>query len=199
MSDNNSGEFLIDLKKNFVSERQDILLAIQGIENEIEHTKELIVSLNNKEDADYSLFSPRAGVKLYESQIKDKEKEIESLEEELRLQYKKLSNVTKQLDSLKNVKASDVTSSVVSMTEADSVAVDTSVVTKEVDNMFDHDFEGSLNMILKTLNDLESNDQLASQFIVNDPVRAQQMLQTNLRIIEQSRGKIVELIKQFNQ
>ena len=191
MSDNNSANILFDLKKNFVSQRQDILLTIQGIETNIAHNKDIIVNLNNKEDTDLGLFSPRSSAKLYDGQIREKEKEIEALEDELRIQYKKLSNVTKQLDSLKEVRVQKIE-------DEDQTSVKKEEV-EAVDPVPEDNSEliANLNMLVKKINDIESNEISAGRLLSNDPVRAQQILASNSRILEECRADILELIKQL--
>lgn len=192
MSDNTGSEnILYDLKKNFVLERQDILLAIQSIETKIAYNKEQIESLSRKEDSDFELFSPRSSAKLYESQIMEKETEIEALEEELRATYKRLSNVTKQLDSLKSVKVQDVMPQV-PQEEKPSKDEEYTLSSVSVSEL-----KTSLKSLLTDFDAVANGESLALKFIKADPVRAGQSLEMGSKKLEVMRKELSELIGQL--
>ncbi len=204
MSDNRSRDILLDMKKNFLSERQEIMLRIQNIDNRIAHAKAKLVSLNNKEDSDFSIFSPRSSAKVFEDQIAEKEKEIEKLEEELRAEYKKLSNVTKQLDSLSLVKDSDI--SLVTATPGVSVMEEEGPESSGNDRssfgIDEDDFREFVSCIkdevYSKLVSLRSDLSLSEKLIDKDPYRVKQTLVSDSKRIDEALGKLDSLLEKMN-
>ncbi len=154
MADNE--EVLRNLKTNLHAEKLEIQNSIHALEVQIDEIRSYIDDLGRKNDSDLSLFSPRAVAKDYTGEIESKKKEIEDLEEELRGLYKKLATVTKQLDSLTDVKIKD----------ADDPEVD--------------DFK---MLFAKKLATLDKNNTFALKYLESNPTKARQYLQKNAEII----------------
>ena len=107
MPDNKAGNILLELKRSFLDDKKEIQDKIVDIETEIRQCKDYIESLNKKDENDYNMFSPRSASRVYKDQVYEKRLEIEELEEQLRVYYKKLGSVTKKIDSLNYFNASD--------------------------------------------------------------------------------------------
>lgn len=214
MSDNNLFSVLHDFKKSFLDDKQVLQDRIVEIETEIKECNMFIDSLNRKDDCDYNIFSPRSASRIYKDQVYEKKVRIEELEEELKGIYKKLSQVTKKLDSLDTINTDDdnnisESSDDNDYLEADSVtdsSLDNSQVEYTLDeNTSDVDVNDAelkkvfLKMqeddrqriaaelhdsVLQNLSLLMHNLELSEKFIDIDPVRAKLEIASNRKIIK---------------
>ncbi len=194
MSDNRSLDILLEMKKNFFSERQEILLRIQSIENKIAHAKAQLDTLNKREDSDFAIFSPRSNAGQYELKIAEKEKEISSLEDDLRSEYKKLSNVTKQLDSLDLVKSSEIMT--VGEQKPEENVPDPDIVS------FDRDSLSEIVSVLKNeissvLSSVSSDISLSEKLIDKDPYRVRQTLNHDVDLLSKGLKDLNDILKKL--
>ena len=185
MADTSPEDVLLELKKSFLEDRHEIQRVIEDIETRIAQNKSFISSLNRKEDCDYSLFSPRNVTRVYKDQVFEKQVEIENLEESLAQNYKKLSNITKKLDSLNSIKlqASD------EPREAEKPADNSLFIKLQEDDRRRiaadlHD--GALQNLSLVMHNME----LSEKFIDNDPVRAKLELPSNRKLVKETIDEI---------
>ena len=209
MADNNSEDVLLELKKSFIEERRELQGIIEDIETKIAQNKDYVSSLNKKEDCDYSIFSPRSASKVYKDRIYEKQTEIEELEEKLRVNYKKLSNVTKKLDSLNNIKLSVLKDEEPVVAEAPSSAE--SEVPSEQPSLTPVTEDRSLYIklqeddrrriaadlhdgVLQNLSLVLHNIELAEKYIDKDPIRARLEMTSNKKLVKETIDEIRETI-----
>ncbi|MBQ0037035.1 MAG: sensor histidine kinase [Firmicutes bacterium] len=180
MADNLVNDVLLDLKKSFLEEKSDIQNRVVEIETEIRECNEFIDSLNKKDDCDYNLFSPRSTSRIYKDQVYEKKLRIEELEEELKSVYKRLSFVTKKVDSLNTLKSDQISLN------------DNSYNNDKSKMMFLRLQEDDRQRIAADLHDsvlqnltlLMHNLELAGRYIDVDPVHAKLELETNRKLIK---------------
>ena len=181
----------MELKKNFYDEKQDIQNSIVEIEALIQEDKEFIASLSKKDDADYNMFSPRSTSRIYKDQIYEKRIHIEELEEEIKKYYKKLSDITKRLDSLDELKLDD------SMLKPIDKDTDVSVkpINKESFLLFQENdrqriaselHDGALQNLTLVMHNLD----LATKFMDYDSVRAKLEMETNRKLVKDTIDEI---------
>lgn len=181
MADNNVGEIILDLKRSFLDDKRDIQDKIVEIETEIKQSKDYIDSLNKKDECDYNIFSPRSASRVYKDQVYEKKIEIEEFEEQLRVLYKKLSNITKKIDSLNEL-------------NPDSFEIKPMPVQKDSESsMFLQLQEDDRQRIAADLHDVVlqnlslvlHNLELSEKFIDYDTVRAKLEIESNRKLVKE--------------
>ena len=194
MTDNRANDIILELKKNFFDDKQAIQNRIAEIESQIAEDKEFIDTLSNKDDADYNMFSPRSASKIYKDQIFEKKAHIEELEDEIKLYYKKLSDITKRLDSITLLQSesgevsaysSGKESSATEVLEDTKVSNDTScLIFQERDRQrIAADLHDG---VLQNLTLVMHNLDLAIKFMDYDSVRAKLEMETNRKLVKET-------------
>lgn len=194
--DNLSGNVLNDLKLSFLEDKKNIQASIIEAETEINECREFIASLNKKEACDFNLFSPRSASSVYKSQIEEKTGRISYLEDELKSLYKKLSDVTKKIDSLSSINLDDIESNSSSVADANDYSEKLSYLKLQEDDR--QRIAAELHdTVLQNLSLVVHNLELASKFIDFDSVRAKLELETDRKlvkdIIDEIRSTIFDL------
>lgn len=181
MADNNVGEIILDLKRSFLDDKRDIQDKIVEIETEIKQSKDFIESLNKKDECDYNIFSPRSASRVYKDQVYEKNIEIEDMEEQLRVLYKKLSNITKKIDSLNEL-------------NPDSFEVKPAAVQTENDSslflQLQEDDRQRIaadlhDSVLQNLSLVLHNLELSEKFMDYDTVRAKLEIESNRKLVKE--------------
>lgn len=212
MSDNNLYNVLHDFKNSFLDDKKVLQERIVEIETEIKECNMFIESLNRKDDCDYNIFSPRSASRIYKDQVYEKKVHIEELEEELKGIYKKLSQVTKKLDSLDSINNS-----------ADTDFIDDSLESNSADNNIDSssDIENHIfssdsdskriflrmqeddrqriaadlhDSVLQNLSLVMHNLELSEKFIDVDPIRAKLEIASNRKLVKSTIDEIRDTI-----
>lgn len=205
MSDN-LYDVLHDFKDSFLLEKKELQNRVLEIETEIKECKLFIESLNQKEECDYNIFSPRSSSRIYKDQVYEKNIRIEELEEELKGIYKKISIVTKKLDSLESVSSSDkdeqlIVQEVSDNQECTDVIYDTALPSENSSSekslflkMQEDDRQRIAaelhDSVLQNLSLVMHNLELAEKFIDVDPVRAKLELATNRKLVKSTIDEI---------
>lgn len=182
MSDNNPDEILLDLKKSFLDDKRELQDRIVELETRIKQASEFIESLNRKDDNEYSLFSPRSTSKVYKDQIYEKKLEIEELEEQLRVYYRKLSNITKKIDSLNSLSPESVNIVNPSVSFEPKESSLYLQLQEEDRQRIAADLHDS---VLQNLSLVMHNLELSQKFIDYDPVRAKLELESNRKLVKE--------------
>lgn len=191
MADNNSGEILLNLKESFLEEKRDIQNSIIEIETQIQECKEYVVSLNKKDESDFSMFSPRSASRVYKDQVSEKKLEIEDLEEKLRIHYKKLSNVTKKIDSLNSLNADNLS---LQSSDANDEKEQHSLFLKFQEDDRQRIAADLHDSVLQNLSLIMHNMELANKFIDYDPIRAKLEIETNRKLVKETIDEIRDTI-----
>lgn len=196
MPDNKAGNILLELKRSFLDDKKEIQDKIVDIETEIRQCKDYIESLNKKDENDYNMFSPRSASRVYKDQVYEKRLEIEELEEQLRVYYKKLGSVTKKIDSLNYFNASDnvVINPTESEEEPKEEVKEEKPVSEKDSSIFLRLQEQDRQRIAAELHDsvlqnlslVMHNLELAEKFIDYDAVRAKLELESNRKIVKET-------------
>ena len=196
MPDNKAGNILLELKRSFLDDKKEIQDKIVDIETEIRQCKDYIESLNKKDENDYNMFSPRSASRVYKDQVYEKRLEIEELEEQLRVYYKKLGSVTKKIDSLNYFNASDnvVINPTESEEEPKEEVIEEKPVSEKDSSIFLRLQEQDRQRIAAELHDsvlqnlslVMHNLELAEKFIDYDAVRAKLELESNRKIVKET-------------
>lgn len=212
MSESNSiFDVLHDIKKSFFDDKKVLQDRIIEIETEIKECQMFIESLNRKDECDYNIFSPRSASRIYKDQVYEKKVRIEELEEELKSIYKRLSQVTKKLDSLDTINTTEETLAgneepVIDQVEENEIFSDNQVsenslsggddnlsgISEESRRIFLKMQEDDRQRIAAELHDsvlqnlslLLHNFELSEKFIDIDPVRAKLEIASNRKIIK---------------
>jgi two-component system sensor histidine kinase DegS len=196
MTDNRANDIILELKKNFYDDKQLIQNRIAEIESQITEDKEYIDSLSSKDDTDYNMFSPRSASKIYKDQIFEKKAHIEELEEEIKQYYKKLSDITKRLDSITLLQSDSLEDKAPSEEKSESVSF--------AENKINHDTtcltfqERDRQRIAADLHDgvlqnltlVMHNLDLAIKFMDYDSVRAKLEMETNRKLVKETIDEI---------
>lgn len=196
MPDNKAGNILLELKRSFLDDKKEIQDKIVDIETEIRQCKDYIESLNKKDENDYNMFSPRSASRVYKDQVYEKRLEIEELEEQLRVYYKKLGSVTKKIDSLNYFNDSDnvVINPTESEEEPKEEVKEEKPVSEKDSSIFLRLQEQDRQRIAAELHDsvlqnlslVMHNLELAEKFIDYDAVRAKLELESNRKIVKET-------------
>jgi two-component system sensor histidine kinase DegS len=196
MPDNKAGNILLELKRSFLDDKKEIQDKIVDIETEIRQCKDYIESLNKKDENDYNMFSPRSASRVYKDQVYEKRLEIEELEEQLRVYYKKLGSVTKKIDSLNYFNASDnvLINPTESEEEPKEEVKEEKPVSEKDSSIFLRLQEQDRQRIAAELHDsvlqnlslVMHNLELAEKFIDYDAVRAKLELESNRKIVKET-------------
>lgn len=193
MSETQAENVLLELKKNFLDDKRELQEQIVEIETQIKQLKEYIDSLSKKDECDYNMFSPRSASRVYKDQIYEKQNEIEQLEEDLRICYKKLSAVTKKIDSLNSLD----TSSLQIEKEVSQPSEDKSIYLKLQEDDRQRIASDLHDSVLQNLALVMHNLELAEKFIDYDVVRTKLELESNRKLvkdtIEEIRSTIFDL------
>lgn len=212
MSESNSiFDVLHDIKKSFFDDKKVLQDRIIEIETEIKECQMFIESLNRKDECDYNIFSPRSASRIYKDQVYEKKVRIEELEEELKSIYKRLSQVTKKLDSLDTINTAEETLAgneepINDQVENNEIFSDNQVsenslpggddnlsgISEESRRIFLKMQEDDRQRIAAELHDsvlqnlslLLHNFELSEKFIDIDPVRAKLEIASNRKIIK---------------
>ncbi len=204
MSDNRTGDILLDFKKSFFDDKRDLQNQIIEIETRIHEANDYIESLNKKEDCDYNMFSPRSASRVYKDQVYEKRIEIEDLEEKLRVLYKKLGNVTKKIDSLNQLNADDIdalksaeqqnllndksddSETVPIISNAGVASTDNAAFLKLQEDDRQRIAADLHDSVLQNLSLVMHNLELAEKFIDYDSVRAKLELESNRKLVKET-------------
>ena len=195
MSEDRSKDIVMDLRKSFLEEKKSLQDQIVEAETQIRQCKEFIDSLSKRDDCDYNVFSPRSASRVYKDQVDEKKKQIEMLEGSVRELYKKLSNVTKKLDSLGELKAGDL---IVSREEERESSLSNKAKYLKLQEYDRQRIAADLHDgVLQNLSLVMHNMELSSKFIDYDPIRAKLEIESNRKlvkeIIDEIRGTIFDL------
>lgn len=194
-------DVLHDFKDSFLLEKKELQNRVLEIETEIQECKLFIESLNRKEECDYNIFSPRSSSRIYKDQVYEKNVRIEELEEELKGIYKKISIVTKKLDSLDSVSSSDnneqfivhddvdnvdnsITETVTENSTVESTLSDKCLFLKMQEDDRQRIAAELHDSVLQNLSLVMHNLELAEKFIDVDPIRAKLELATNRKLVK---------------
>lgn len=184
MSDVKSLDVVLELKKSFLEDKKEIQDKIVDLETQIRQANEYISSLNKKEECDYNIFSPRSGSRVYKDQVYDKKILIEQLEEEVRVLYKKLSGVTKKIDSLEGLDVDELDKVLDAAPSDDSVSNSVFLTMQEEDRQrIAADLHDT---VLQNLALVCHNLELAEKFIDYDVIRAKLELETNRKLVKET-------------
>lgn len=161
----------------------------------------IIDSLSKKDDCDYNVFSPRSASSVYKDQVQAKKLEISDLEETIRRLYKKLSVVTKKIDSLNELDPSSL-----GVSADEQVVIQSGGKGKLLELQEDDRQRIAAELhdtVLQNLTLVMHNLELSSKFIDYDPVRAKLEIESNRKLvkdtIEDIRATIFDLRPmQFN-
>lgn len=186
MSDNRAADIILDLKKNFLDDKKELQDKIVDIETEIKQCEEFIESLSKKDECDYNMFSPRSASRVYKDQVYEKKLEIEELEEKQRLYYKKLSNITKKIDSLNELNSDDVEIT----KREDSSKNDSSIFLKLQEQDRQRIAADLHDSVLQNLALVMHNLELAEKFIDYDAVRAKLELESDRKLVKDTIDEI---------
>lgn len=197
----NENTILVDLKEQFLSEREDIqkllnqnLIKIQEIENYLD-------SIYNNEDSNFRIFSPRSAENLYKENIDNKLSEKHSMEIRNRDYYKRINQLDKYLYAmdkldLKNTEEKNTCSIILSETDKYDVEKNLKILDiqeKERQRIARDLHDSSLQNLAHLVHKIE----LSSMFIDQDPLRAKLELATvnkNLKaIIDDIRNNIFNM------
>jgi len=217
MSDNNLYDVLHDFRKTFVEEKKLLQDRVVEIETEIQECKLFIESLSRKDDCDFNIFSPRSASRVYKDQVFDKNNRIEELEDELKDIYKKLSQVTKKIDSLDSIdtpqKLGDSNFSIsedgeiiidqsVSSDDEIVIDLDSSTIESEITNSektsilkLQEDDRQRIaaelhDSVLQNLALIMHNLELSGKFIDVDPIRAKLEIESNRILLKSTIDEI---------
>lgn len=179
MAEKMVSDVLLDLKKSFLDEKVDLQNRIVEIETEIRECNDYIESLNKKDDCDYNLFSPRSASRVYKDQVYEKKLRVEELEEELKNVYKRMSVVTKKVDSLNTLKSDEIT--INSSDNKDESKMMFLRLQEDDRQRIAADLHDS---VLQNLTLLMHNLELAERYVDADPVHAKLELETNRKLIK---------------
>jgi len=179
MAEKMVSDVLLDLKKSFLDEKVDLQSRIVEIETEIRECNDYIESLNKKDDCDYNLFSPRSASRVYKDQVYEKKLRVEELEEELKNVYKRMSVVTKKVDSLNTLKSDEIT--INSSDNKDESKMMFLRLQEDDRQRIAADLHDS---VLQNLTLLMHNLELAERYVDADPVHAKLELETNRKLIK---------------
>lgn len=187
MADSHAEDILLGLKKGFLEERTALQESIVEIEAQIKECKDYIESLNKKDDCDFNMFSPRSASRVYKDQVYEKKIEIEQLEERLRIAYRKLSGVTKNIDSLNELTPGDVAQTVV-VPEEKSIGLseDKNVYLKLQEDDRQRIASELHDTVLQNLALVMHNLELAEKFIDYDPIRTKLELESNRKLVKET-------------
>ena len=195
MSEDRSKDIVMDLRKSFLEEKKSLQDQIVEAETQIRQCKDFIESLSKRDDCDYNVFSPRSASRVYKDQVDEKKKQIETLEGSVRELYKKLSNVTKKLDSLGELKPGDL---IVSKEEERESSLSNKAKYLKLQEYDRQRIAADLHDgVLQNLSLVMHNLELSSKFIDYDPIRAKLEIESNRKlvkeIIDEIRGTIFDL------
>jgi len=195
MSEDRSKDIVMDLRKSFLEEKKSLQDQIVEAETQIRQCKDFIESLSKRDDCDYNVFSPRSASRVYKDQVDEKKKQIETLEGSVRELYKKLSNVTKKLDSLGELKPGDL---IVSKEEERESSLSNKAKYLKLQEYDRQRIAAELHDgVLQNLSLVMHNLELSSKFIDYDPIRAKLEIESNRKlvkeIIDEIRGTIFDL------
>ncbi len=195
MSEDRSKDIVMDLRKSFLEEKKSLQDQIVEAETQIRQCKDFIESLSKRDDCDYNVFSPRSASRVYKDQVDEKKKQIETLEGSVRELYKKLSNVTKKLDSLGELKPGDL---IVSKEEERESSLTNKAKYLKLQEYDRQRIAADLHDgVLQNLSLVMHNLELSSKFIDYDPIRAKLEIESNRKlvkeIIDEIRGTIFDL------
>ena len=182
MSDNRTNDILLDLKKNFLDDRKDLQDKIVEVETQIRQCNDFIESLNKKDDSDYNMFSPRSASRVYKDQVYEKKIEIEQLEEQLRVYYKKLGNITKKIDSINELNPDELDDLSEKKVREKN---DTRMLYLQMQEDDRQRIAAGLHdSVLQNLALVMHNLELAEKFIDYDAVRAKLELESNRKLVK---------------
>lgn len=188
MSEERSKKIILELKKSFNDEKKAIQEKIIETETEIRQCNDFIESLFKKDDCDYNVFSPRSASSVYKDQVNEKKVQISELEEEMRGLYKKLSSVTKKLDSLNELNPIDITDSIDEMSVVSAAGKAKLLELQEDDRQrIAADLHDS---VLQNLTLVMHNLELSAKFIDYDPIRAKLEMESNRKLVKETIDEI---------
>lgn len=181
MAENNVSEIILDLKRSFLDDKRELQDKIVEIETEIKQAKDFIESLNKKDECDFNIFSPRSASKVYSEQVYDKKIEIEEAEEKLRSLYRKLSNVTKKIDSLNELNPDSFEEK---KEEEKIVSGDSSLFLQLQEDDRQRIAADLHDSVLQNLSLVLHNLELSEKFIDYDTVRAKLEIESNRKLVK---------------
>lgn len=182
MLEDRSREIIYELKKSFLEEKKVLQDQIVELETQIRQCNDYIVSLSKKDDCDYNVFSPRSASRVYKDQVEEKKQQISDLEIQIRTLYKKLSVVTKKLDSLSELDPNEISAS-----RDEALIISTSGKSKLLELQEDDRQRIAADLhdtVLQNLSLLMHNLELSAKFIDYDPVRAKLELESNRKLVK---------------
>lgn len=188
MSEDRSKEIILEFRKNFTDEKRTIQDRIVETEAQIRSCNEFITSLSKKDDCDFNVFSPRSATRVYKDQVDEKRLEIESLENEVKELYKKLSSVTKKIDSLDELDPNEITAS-----RDEALVISTSGKAKLLKLQEDDRQRIAVDLhdtVLQNLSLIMHNLELTGRFIDYDPIRAKLELESNRKLVKETVDEI---------
>lgn len=184
MSEERSRNIIFELKKSFLDEKKALQDQIVEYETEIRQCNEYIDSLSKKDDCDYNVFSPRSASRVYKDQVEEKKRQIADLELQIRNIYKKLSGVTKKLDSLSELDPLEVSAS-----RDEAMIISTSGKSKLLELQEDDRQRIAADLhdtVLQNLSLVMHNLELSAKFIDYDPIRAKLELESNRKLVKET-------------
>lgn len=184
MSEERSKDIILEFRKNFLEEKRTIQDKIVEAETQIRQCNEFIDSLSKKDDCDFNVFSPRSATRVYKDQVDEKRREIEALEAEVRELYRKLSSVTKKIDSLNELDPHEIAAS-----RDEAVVISTSGKAKLLELQEDDRQRIAADLhdsVLQNLTLVMHNLELSAKFIDYDPIRAKLELESNRKLVKET-------------
>lgn len=188
MSEERSKDIILELKKSFLEDKLSLQNRIVEIEAEIRQCNDYIESLSKKDDNDYNVFSPRNASTVYKDQVSDRKEHIDALEATMRELYKKLSNVTKKLDSLDELDPSELSDAVDAGKALSSG--NHSILIKMQEDDRKRIAADLHDGVLQNLTLVMHNLELSAKFIDYDPVRAKLEMETNRKLVKDTIDEI---------
>lgn len=195
MSEERSKDIIFELKKTFLDDKRNLQDQIVEAETQIRQCNDYIESLSKRDDCDYNVFSPRSANRVYKNQVDEKKKQIEILEDQVRELYKKLSNVTKKLDSLGELDPVEISAS-----REEAMIISAAGKAKLLELQEDDRQRIAADLhdtVLQNLTLVMHNLELSAKFIDYDPIRAKLELESNRKLVRDTiddiRGTIFDL------
>lgn len=183
MAEQQTKQIISDLLNNFLQDKKDIQNKIIESETEIRQCNEYIHSLNRRDDCDYNLFSPRSKGSVNKDMVENKKKEIAELESGLRELYKRLSNITKKIDSIEKLNIDELDSA--SSTKESGNDSGSKLLALQEDDR--HRIAADLHdTVLQNMTLILHNLELTSKFIDYDPIRAKLEIETNRKLVKET-------------
>lgn len=172
----NVNAILVDLKEQFLSEREDMQKLLDENLTKIQEIEEYLDSIYNNEDSNFKIFSPRSAENLYKENIDNSISKKHKLEIQNRDYYKRINQLNRYLsamDKLESENTADNNDSTVTISETEMYDVEKSLKILDIQEKERQRIARDLHdSSLQNLAHLVHKIELSSMFIDQDPLRA---------------------------